>query len=585
MLAPRRPLLIVSLLVFAAIATGVHANHFILPCHDDCVSSRWLATGSMNVPRWGHTATLLADGTVLVAGGYRAGIVPLDSAELYDPVTKSWRTTGRMTMPRAQHNATLLRDGRVLVSGSAEGTWARAELYDPASGTWSETGSMVEQRSGSAAALLADGRVLVAGGWRGGDASAILKSAEVYDPATARWTRTGDLATERWGAVLTPLQNGRVLAVMGSDSDDFMTSVATAELFDPLDGTWSPAGSTGFGGVRPTSSLLPDGSVLVVGGYGGMVGGFGSARRYDPQTNAWRFVTDPGDPRYALAAAVLPGGDVLVVGGQTHTGYPARYTTYATVRRFVAATGAWSRETDLRDARSDASLTILRDGTALVAGGVVVSQQGSGEQMVYTTRVVGTAELYLSGSASAVLNVGCTAAECEGMTGLPGPGRGALAIEYYHPELDRYFLSASPADIEALDSHRIDGWARTGGSFPVAMAPEPSRRLIDPVCRFYLPPEAGDSHFFSASAEECAEVAQRFRTFVRETDTAFYVALPDASSGACADTTLRPVYRLWNGRGAANHRYTTVRAVRDRMIARGFVPEGYGPDGVAFCVP
>ena len=131
----------------------------------------------------------------------------------------------------------------------------------------------------------------------------------------------------------------------------------------------------------------------------------------------------------------------------------------------------------------------------------------------------------------------------------------------------------------------MDGWARTGGSFPVALAPDPSRRLTDPVCRFYLPPEAGDSHFFSASAAECADVASRFPSFIRETDTAFYVALPDASSGACADTTLRPVYRLWNGRADANHRYTTVRTVRDRMIARGYVPEGYGPDGVAFCVP
>ncbi len=167
-----------------------------------------------------------------------------------------------------------------------------------------------------------------------------------------------------------------------------------------------------------------------------------------------------------------------------------------------------------------------------------------------------------------------------------------FAVEYYDAARDHYFLSASAPDLDALDSGRIAGWARTGARYYVGAAPGAYPGLDTPVCRFYLPPAVGDSHFFSASADECATVARRFPDFVLETDHAFYVALPDPATGACpADLDfngagmLVPMYRLWNGRADTNHRYTTSAAVRAEMEARGWIAEGVGPDAVAFCVP
>jgi len=170
------------------------------------------------------------------------------------------------------------------------------------------------------------------------------------------------------------------------------------------------------------------------------------------------------------------------------------------------------------------------------------------------------------------------------------------AIEYYHPERDHYFLSASAPDIDALDSGRIAGWVRTGKVVSVGVAHYNSLGIEYsyygvPVCRIYLPPGDGDSHFHSASPDECAATLQRQPTWVLESAAAFYAALPDPGTGECGvmpgfvdgDIPLTPVYRLWNRRADTNHRYTTSLEVRDEMIARGWVPEGYGPMGVVMC--
>lgn len=114
-----------------------------------------------------------------------------------------------------------------------------------------------------------------------------------------------------------------------------------------------------------------------------------------------------------------------------------------------------------------------------------------------------------------------------------------------------------------------------------------------PLCRFYIPPGSGDSHFLSAFATECEGVRSRFPTFVLETEAAFYAVLPDSETGECPRVTeqwgtvfqLVPVYRLWNGRADSNHRYTVDPAVRTAMVDMGYIPEGYGPKGAAFCVP
>jgi len=165
------------------------------------------------------------------------------------------------------------------------------------------------------------------------------------------------------------------------------------------------------------------------------------------------------------------------------------------------------------------------------------------------------------------------------------------AIEYYDAALDHYFVTALADEIDAIDAERVSGWQRTGERFSIGGGSNTHPGLDRPVCRFYIPPGAGDSHFYSASAEECAETQARFLGIVLETIGAFHAALPDPATGACPvfrgygfPVLLTPVYRLWNQRIDSNHRYTWRTAIRNEMISRGYLSEGYGPMGVAMCV-
>jgi hypothetical protein len=158
------------------------------------------------------------------------------------------------------------------------------------------------------------------------------------------------------------------------------------------------------------------------------------------------------------------------------------------------------------------------------------------------------------------------------------------AFEFYNMGLDHYFISALQPDIDALDSGRFTGWARTGESFKVYPTQAVGGPGANPVCRIYIPPP-GDSHFFSASPQECDETRAKFPMFTFESPDVFFIALPVTSgpmAGACPPGTV-PVYRVFNNRADPNHRYTTSRAIRDQMVARGGTAEGYGDDAVIMC--
>lgn len=164
-------------------------------------------------------------------------------------------------------------------------------------------------------------------------------------------------------------------------------------------------------------------------------------------------------------------------------------------------------------------------------------------------------------------------------------------IEFYNAALDHYFLTINPQEISDLDLGVHGGWTRTGQTFPVFGSAESAAvTSANPVCRFYIPPQHGDSHFFSADSVECNLILAKmqndpnFSGYVQETPSAFYVGLPDPATGACPATT-SPVYRLWNGRADSNHRYAASLAIKNLMIAMGYVAEGHGPDAVAMCAP
>jgi len=158
----------------------------------------FVATGSMTDFRYGHTATLLNNGQVLIAGGYDGGAVT-DSAELYNPATGTFTATASMTSPRYGQTATLLKNGQVLIAGGDDGDsdTDSAELYNPATGTFTATGNMTDSRSEHTATLLNNGQVLIAGG------SDDTSSAELYDPATGTFTATGRMTTVRDGHTAT----------------------------------------------------------------------------------------------------------------------------------------------------------------------------------------------------------------------------------------------------------------------------------------------------------------------------------------------------------------------------------------------
>jgi N-acetylneuraminic acid mutarotase len=235
----------------------------------DPATGAWSYTGDLNSQRFVHTAILLPSGQVLVVGGYAGYGVEggqnvygdHTSVELYDPTTGTWSFTGDIDQERDSPTATLLANGKVLLAGGDDknGPLASVELYDPATGRWTRTGSLGTARDGDTVTLLPNGKVLVAGG--DDTNNDYLTSAELYDPATGSWTPTGSLNEERAWHTATLLPNGKVLVAGGDDNGN------SAELFDPATANWTRTGSLGTARDSHTATLLPNGQVLIAGGY------------------------------------------------------------------------------------------------------------------------------------------------------------------------------------------------------------------------------------------------------------------------------------------------------------------------------
>ena len=264
----------------------------------DARTNLWTLTASMANVRWSHTATLLPDGRVLVAGGFQGAAGPnaqpvTDTAEIYDPATGTWTAVAPLNVRRALHSAALLPDGRVLVAGGRTCTQAppavcdftvvttTAEIFDPATGTWTLTANMNVPRHTTNAARLPDGRILVPNGfWGQGQPR---QEGEWYDPSTGTWTLTEitDVTHARQGAIR--LDNGQVVIAAG------FTGGSIAEAFDPGTNTWNRVGNV-IESARFNFffSELPNGRGLIAGGQVPATGLSRSAEVYDPATQAWR---------------------------------------------------------------------------------------------------------------------------------------------------------------------------------------------------------------------------------------------------------------------------------------------------------
>lgn len=281
----------------------------------------WAAAPALIDSRYRHTATLLEDGRVLVVGGRGVGPDPegprpsFASAEIYDPDTGLWTVTGSMTTSRYDHTATLLADGNVLVVGGTVEAVAPAfaEVYDVATGRWTATGPMTAVRLRHTATLLADGTVLVAGGVD--DTGFEMRPAELFEPATGTWRRTGELPGNRYSHVAVRLEDGSVLVVGGSDN----SSGFSADLYDPESGRWSRAGTMSMEREGHTGTLLPDGRVLVAGGFSSAAGALDTTELYDPRSGAWAMGPSMPASRGGHTAMLLSSGQLLVAGGEDHS--------------------------------------------------------------------------------------------------------------------------------------------------------------------------------------------------------------------------------------------------------------------------
>ena len=352
----------------------------------DVTTDTWTTAPQMPTERVaGHTATLLANGKLLVAGGVKSAGAGTAAADLFDPAAATWTSVAPMNVIRSSHTATLLADGRVLVAGGSTVSSAAAtgyvnntsaEIYDPVANMWTAAPPMNVARSHHTATRLPDGKVLVVGGEN--VLYLVEPSAEVYDPVANTWTATR-LApiSPRSQHTATLLPSGLVLIAGGFDIvNGLLTPLATAELYDPVLHTTTSTDSHGVATTTITGGLdftaaapmafthygqsatrLADGRVVIAGG------NTTQTELYDPAAATWTTQGTTAATHTAHGAVLLPDGRLLVVGG-TQFAQPA-------AELFDPATGLWTAAARMLVNRSNPTATLMPDGSVMVCGGAL----------------------------------------------------------------------------------------------------------------------------------------------------------------------------------------------------------------------
>lgn len=338
--------------------------------------------GKLRDPRALATATRLNDGRVLVVGGEGDDYEMMTSVEIYDPATDTTSVAAPLPEPRSHHTATLLPNGQVLVAGGGRGSQislpsgdqvlGSAVLYDPGSNTWTPTGAMVGKRAGHQAVALADGRVLVAGGgdkvgypcaadYPNCNVAESIGTAEIYDPATGAFTKTGDLAFARIAFSMDLLPSGKVVVAGGAAKNKGLVSV---EVFDPAAGSWSRAPDLEGQRLFHASAVLGS-TLLVVGGKIANVAPINNADLLDEGAGQWRRGASVSIPRTGAKLVPLGSGKALLVGGFNQK----EGVELSDSRLYDLASDTWSPVAKLATERSTHNAVVLKDGSVLVIGG------------------------------------------------------------------------------------------------------------------------------------------------------------------------------------------------------------------------
>ncbi len=417
--------------------------------------------------------------------------------------------------------------------------------------------------------------------------SSYFDTVHVYDACTGAWQRELDSSTRIRGAQAVKLGPDGLIYVTSemsqqilryrNDTLEFVDVFATLPGIDPTGFAFGPNGDVYVAGFKTDQvrRLSSTGAALDTPVAGGALDGPDNGIAFGPDGNLYV----PGynssnviryDPRTGTTSVAIPA---RTQGLFNTRGLLADRTASA-----MYVTGEGSGQL-LRLDLATGAVTVLANG---LIGPTGIDYGVDGSLLIVEGNTVGKFDPATGARRGILVPDGqhVTSGTYVAVIAKPAPARSAV-IEYYNAGLDHYFVSALAADIAALDSGALKGWARTGRSFGAYLEPAAG---ASPVCRFYLPPANGDSHFYSASPAECAEVKAKFPTFVYEAADVMYVGLPDTTSGACPEGTQK-VYRLWNNRADSNHRYTTDLEVKAQMVARGYVAEGYGPDATIMCAP
>ena len=342
----------------------------MLPCLVGAADiGSWIPGENMSQPRAGHTATLLNDGRVLVAGGdVRYYFSETPGVEICDPEISTWTSTGSLATRRSGHTATLLNDGRVLVAGGLRyrpdtcSILNSAEVYDPKTGAWSETGSLNWARTAHRAVLLDDGRVLVVGGF-GGLCGGAFDHAELYDPKTGTWTVARPMNVGRRNFTATSLRDGRVLVAGGmARAADGYADTFSAEVYDPGSGSWSIIASMNKARSFHTAILLTNGRVLVAGS------AHTTVEIYDPARDSWRVTGESNIARTGAESALLRNGRVLFTAG-FRNGQRGIRLAVDSAELYDPDSESWDLTAGMNVPRAGHTVTLLSDGRVLVIGG------------------------------------------------------------------------------------------------------------------------------------------------------------------------------------------------------------------------
>jgi len=339
------------------------------------------AADDMHTPRYNHTATLLGNGMILVAGGTSNGELSLDSCEIFDPDTGTWSITGDLSRSRMRHGASSLPSGSVLISGGYMGvagahpsllehfsassarSLASCEIFDPSQGDFRNTSPMSVGRFWHASVALPDGRVMAIGGLNVSDGA--LSSCEVFDPQSGSWKTAASMNTPRARFSTTVLDDGRILVSGGHDGMD-KSPMKGCELYEPEQNRWIAASDM----IRPrgysAAVRMEDGRVMVSGGFSGEgTPDWDDAEIYDPPKDSWELTSKMSFPRHNHEMFIIPGGEVMVAGGSNcqsgmcHSG----------LEYYDPESDTWHESNLVVLGRKWTTSVVLANGSAVISGG------------------------------------------------------------------------------------------------------------------------------------------------------------------------------------------------------------------------